>query len=151
VNWEAIGAIGEVIGALAVFCTLVYLASQIKQNTRAVQSSALDSTINIINTVRQSIYENDDVAQVYIKGLSSPDELSDLERVKFRLLLHNQLLSQSHIFAQTKFSNLLTSEWSAQKAILKRVLNSPGGQWFWENFECEFDQDFGTEINKIMT
>jgi len=150
VNWEAIGAIGEIIGALAVFCTLVYLASQIKQNTKAVQSSALDSTRNTISNARQSIYENDDVAQVYIKDLASPDELSDLERVKFRLILHNLLLSESHIFAQTKFSDLLTSEWSAQKTIIKRVLGSPGGQWFWGNFRGEFDQDFGTEISKIM-
>ena len=98
-NWEAIGAIGEIIGALAVFITLVYLALQIKQNTNAVHSAALDSTVNTISVARQSIYENDDVAQVYLKGLSSPDELSDLERLKFRLLVHNMLLSQSNIYA----------------------------------------------------
>ncbi len=37
-NWEAIGAIGEIIGAMAVFLTLVYLALQIRQNTKAVQA-----------------------------------------------------------------------------------------------------------------
>ena len=35
-DWNAIGAIGEIIGALAVFLTLVYLAIQIRQNTKAV-------------------------------------------------------------------------------------------------------------------
>lgn len=30
-NWEAIGALGEIIGAIAVFGTLLYLAIQIKQ------------------------------------------------------------------------------------------------------------------------
>ena len=149
-NWEAIGAIGEIIGAFAVFITLAYLALQIKQNTKAVQSSALDSTVNTISIARQSIYENDDVAQVYLKGLSSPDELSDLERVKFRLLIHNLMLSQSNIFAQTKFSDLPVSEWNAQKTIIKRVLDSPGGQWFWEGFGCEFDQEFRSEIARIL-
>ncbi len=32
-NWEAIGAVGEILGALAVLVTLVYLAAQIRQNT----------------------------------------------------------------------------------------------------------------------
>ena len=32
-NWDAIGAIGEVLGALVVVVTLVYLAVQIRQNT----------------------------------------------------------------------------------------------------------------------
>ena len=29
-NWDAIGAIGELVGALAVFLTLIYLATQIR-------------------------------------------------------------------------------------------------------------------------
>jgi hypothetical protein len=32
-NWEAIGAVGETLSALAVLVTLVYLATQIRQNT----------------------------------------------------------------------------------------------------------------------
>jgi hypothetical protein len=38
VNWDAIGAVAEVIGALAVLITLIYLALQIRQNTRAINS-----------------------------------------------------------------------------------------------------------------
>jgi hypothetical protein len=33
-NWEAIGAIGEILGAVAVVATLGYLATQIKQSRR---------------------------------------------------------------------------------------------------------------------
>jgi hypothetical protein len=39
VNWEAIGAIGEVVGALGVIATLVYLAAQIRQNSNVVRSA----------------------------------------------------------------------------------------------------------------
>ena len=39
-NWEAIGAIGEIVGAIAVVATLGYLATQIRQNTRSVRASA---------------------------------------------------------------------------------------------------------------
>ena len=30
-NWDAIGAFGEILGATAVFVTLAYLAAQIRQ------------------------------------------------------------------------------------------------------------------------
>jgi len=33
VNWEAIGAVGESLGAIAVLVTLAYLAVQVRQNT----------------------------------------------------------------------------------------------------------------------
>ena len=33
-NWDAIGAVGEILGAMAVFLSLVYLASQIRAQNR---------------------------------------------------------------------------------------------------------------------
>jgi len=39
VNWEAIGAIGEVVGAAAVVITLLFLISQLRQNTRSLDES----------------------------------------------------------------------------------------------------------------
>ena len=37
--WEAIGAIGKIVGA-AVVITLIYLAIQMRQNTASVKASA---------------------------------------------------------------------------------------------------------------
>ena len=40
-SWEAIGAVGEIVGASAVIVTLIYLALQIKDSARAARSSAV--------------------------------------------------------------------------------------------------------------
>ena len=37
-NWEALGATGEVLGAAGVIITLVYLSLQVRQNTRHVRA-----------------------------------------------------------------------------------------------------------------
>ena len=39
-NWEAVGAVGEILGASGVIITLVYLASQLRQNTKALHSAS---------------------------------------------------------------------------------------------------------------
>lgn len=39
-NWESIGAIGEVSGTIGVIVTLIYLASQLRQNTNALRSAS---------------------------------------------------------------------------------------------------------------
>lgn len=41
-NWEAIGAVGETLAALGVIVTLVYLASQLRQNTNALRSASYE-------------------------------------------------------------------------------------------------------------
>ena len=90
-NWDALGAIGEVIGPLALFLTLGYLAVQIRQNTKAVRASALDSSVNAVNAVRVAMIENVEVTALYRKGLENPDELDDNEKTRFRLLVHTIL------------------------------------------------------------
>ncbi len=40
VNWDAIGAVGEILGALAVFASLMYLAAQIRGQSKQAKASA---------------------------------------------------------------------------------------------------------------
>jgi len=41
-DWNAVGAIGEVGGAVGVIVTLIYLAGQLRQNTNALKSSSYE-------------------------------------------------------------------------------------------------------------
>ena len=43
IEWEAISAVSEIIGAVAVVVSLIYVAAQIRQNTRAIRGSTLDA------------------------------------------------------------------------------------------------------------
>jgi hypothetical protein len=43
VNWEAIGAVGEILGALVVVATLVYLAAQVRESRRATAADIYQS------------------------------------------------------------------------------------------------------------
>ena len=52
-NWDAIGAIGEIVGAIAVLATLIYLAIQIRQNS-AIQRAQTHQQLALerVNGVR---------------------------------------------------------------------------------------------------
>ena len=67
-NWDAIGAIGEIVGALAVLATLIYLAIQVRQNSvlqraQTHQQLAHDRTLNI-----QMMIQNRDVRDAAAKA-----------------------------------------------------------------------------------
>jgi hypothetical protein len=46
VHWQAIGAVGEVLGAIAVIATLFYLSYQLKQNTKQMESGGYTAWAN---------------------------------------------------------------------------------------------------------
>ena len=149
-DWNAIGAIGEIIGALAVFLTLVYLAIQIRQNAKAVQASANHASVSEVNQVRTSMYENAELCAIYVQGLAKPDELDEEKRTRFRLLLHNIFLSISNIYFQTTFTGLSVSTWESQLMILGRILSTPGGRRFWSGSRLEFEESFREIVDKTF-
>jgi hypothetical protein len=52
-NWDAISAIGEVVGAMAVILTLIYLALQIRRSTLESQMAAAHALTNQLNQILQ--------------------------------------------------------------------------------------------------
>ena len=44
-NWDAISTIAEVVSAIAVVVSLIYLAIQLRSNTRALRASGPDADI----------------------------------------------------------------------------------------------------------
>jgi len=65
VNWEAIGAVGEVIGALGVIVSLSYLAVQIRATRVAEKRRALESQYLVYNDVRRSLFERAELSRIF--------------------------------------------------------------------------------------
>ena len=87
-NWEAISAIGEAVGAIAVVISLVYLAVQIRQNTRQIANSieatrldAFERNIESGNRTREFFLLNPELAELYGRGRKSYSGLDTSEKV----------------------------------------------------------------------
>jgi len=76
VNWEAIGAAGEILGAIAVFVTLVYLASQIKQSNNLARFTATKEILNQFNHLNEMVATDAGLREV----LAKTGDISDDER-----------------------------------------------------------------------
>lgn len=63
-NWDAIGAVGEIVGALAVVLTLGYLAAQIKQNTQSNRNTAIQTISSTNGEWLALIAQHDAIAQL---------------------------------------------------------------------------------------
>jgi len=89
-------AVAEIIGAIAVVASLVYLAVQIRQNThelslslKATELAAFERNVESGNRIRETFILNPDVSALYLKGLGSFESLDTSERLRFDMLLSN--------------------------------------------------------------
>lgn len=84
-NWDALGSLGEVIGALAVVATLIYLAIQTKQTKEAVELGSAVSTQDLYSNWRTTLLENPHIAKIIVTA-NSGGELTEEEKVTFHFL-----------------------------------------------------------------
>ena len=96
-NWEALGAIGEIIGAAAVLATLFYLAAQIKMQTRQLEKSNDHARAHTSVQINDQALEFVDIlmrdkefVEIYRKGLSN-QPLNENEVVQFSYFIVRML------------------------------------------------------------
>ncbi len=69
-NWEAIGAIGEILGAIGVIVTLAYLAVQIRQNTQVTRASTAQQMTDNWVSINLFIAQN---GELVARSLTDPE------------------------------------------------------------------------------
>ena len=74
-DWDAIGAIAEGLGAAGVIATRFYLANQMRQNTNALTAASYDSWSRSVN--KQYAYAPDFRAHVDTQVLNAANATSD--------------------------------------------------------------------------
>jgi hypothetical protein len=79
-NWDAIGAGGEILGAIAVLATLIYLASQIKQANRFESAKHLDVHMDRVREFTMEIGRDPETSRIWHAGLAGEDLTRDENR-----------------------------------------------------------------------
>ncbi len=150
-NWQAVGAIGEILGAVGVIVTLVYLAVQVRQNShqieRSVEASRLatdDAVSRGFDRWRDWSVMDKDVAALFIRGMNDIESLDEADRLRFNLIL-------------AAFGWLCWQVWRAESMlgnpnadILRHLLLHPGGRTWYVSHRAFFPSDFRMAVDKVM-
>ena len=75
--------LGQVIGALAVVISLIYVALQIRQNTNAVRSATAQTVHEHFAKWYHLVAADDVLSQIVANGLRDYASLSEKEKVRF--------------------------------------------------------------------
>ena len=140
-NWEAIGAIGEIVGAIAVVITVAYLAVQIRQNTQTVRASTFQA-ISDSSQGRLFALQNVENARVWRIGMSEPLKLNEDERMLYILMLAATARGWDNLYYQHRSGLLDSSQWGGYAKTIKAFVNTAGFRYFWQHRMGQFSAEF---------
>jgi len=88
VTWEAIRAIGQIVGALAVVISVIYLAREVRSSANATRQAAMRSTLDALNWFAKQITEHADLAELRSRGFHDYESLEGTDRSRFDTYMH---------------------------------------------------------------
>src|SRR2546430_3344065 len=83
-NWEAISALGQIVGAIAVVISVVYLATQVRGNARQTRLASMRSMGDAFNGFLQGLAGNSQMGDLWYRGGTGYESIKggDLPRFK---------------------------------------------------------------------
>lgn len=96
-NWEAVGAVAELVGAIGVIASLLYLAIQVRTNTRMMRTTAEQAAIDSFRNFQWSPLEADR-PKIVRTGVEDLNALSEDERARFIVLVHEMFRTFENMY-----------------------------------------------------
>ena len=155
-NWDAIGAMGEIVGAFAVLATLYYLSGQIKINSREIErANDYQSAQSILGMnglyvqIWQPIMQDNELAAIYLKGVNE-ESMSEVEELRFCTYINTFLALIEALINQNEagigFEELnegVDSTFALMNPYLSKILNTTvGKKWLTEAAPSLFTEEF---------
>ena len=148
-NWEAIGAIGETIGAIATIGTLMYLAVQIRGNSRLLRSQNLHAATSQMHQLLD-VQRDPAVSRVLAKSMNQ-EALSREDQAVLESYVMTALSYYSNQFEHYK-EGLSTRSWTiVQRGIGDFFTNFPWARLWWEEYgRYRFEADFVEQVDSAI-
>ena len=139
INWDAVAAISEGLGALGVIATVVYLAFQIRQNTGSIQGSTEQSLVNSEMALYGLLAQH---ASVYRRGCASVADLDPDEEALFEHLVTVEISQLYGVFVQYQRKLIPEYVWMAYLGEWTDRVKRPGFQRAWSEMKATYPNDF---------
>jgi len=147
-NWDAIGAVGEVVGAIAVVVSIVYLSIQIRQNTRTTKLSVEKD----IATEWAHIGFDQaatSLPYIYVRGSDDLTKLSDEEMAQFGFYVSGLFQLFQLSYDQRCDGNLSDRSWGAIESWFSSQYQSSGVRAYWKVRSNTFKKEFQNYIESM--
>ncbi len=142
--------LAEIFGTAAIVVSLIYVAVQIRQNTRATRLSTAQNVFHDLRESTAMIANDAEMAQLHLKGMVDDESLSPVERYRFYTYLNNAFRVYENAFYQNQEGALDAYVWEGVVANMLLGKDTSGYQAFWRDRKQIFSEKFQNFIDKEL-
>jgi hypothetical protein len=127
-NWDAITAIAELIGAAAVVLSLIYLAIQVRTGARALQTTMRDSSFHALTEYNLYLISDPDLPWEFHEGCRDNDALNEKQKARFVHTAYAFFKLFENLYLHYLDGSVRADAWEYNCKILVAYAAQPGAQ-----------------------
>jgi hypothetical protein len=149
-NWEILAAIGQLAAVLVGIPSLIYLAVQIREQTKERRQSAVNALTVHWGDLTKSLHDNAEFSTIYLRGVQSFTDLDAVSKLRFSAFLNRFFKNSQAMYFSHRDGVLNASLWGEVERTMSDVIAYPGVRQWWETRRHWHTEEFGRVIDAII-
>jgi hypothetical protein len=139
--------VAEIIAGIGLIASLVFLAFQIRQNTKTIAANTFQSISSTSSDITMRMAENPQLSALWRKARTSSDSLDPEELMQMQLMLRSVFRNFENYYYQFERGYLEADVWAGYRQTMLDQVSSGFGATWWENHQVAFGRRFVNFIN----
>jgi len=149
-DWNAIGAVGEMVGALAVVVSLLYLGIQVREGARATRADTELEAARMWSDFHARVAHSADMSSIWDLGHREPKSLKEQEQQRFVWLVAEYFFLVEGLFKQYRLGFLSDDSWEQHERTLIGLFGNPIVREWWDSGVSPYSREFISHLNKAV-
>lgn len=149
-NLESLANLGEIIGAITVVVSLIYLAVQVRQNTQAQQTENFSRALDRVAAIQATLSQDAETSVIFSKGVSDPSALTSRERMQFTWTMYELFGAFEFMFLAWKTNAMPEEIWQRWSSAVAWWLSYSGVKTWWKVRPIPFSKSFTSYVESLL-
>ena len=142
--------LSQIFAAIAVFASLIFVALQIRQNTKAIKAASHHAVTDSFNAINTLIISDPKVARLWRLGLAGSGELDEDEQISFSFMSLGYMRVFETLHYQYTTGALEPKLFEAELNTLQWTVTNPGFRAWWAVNPISLSTEFRAFIDGLI-
>jgi hypothetical protein len=149
-NWEMLSAIGQVVAAIGVIPSLIYLAVQIRGQNKERRRAGINILTVQWSELVKSAQENREFAVLFLQGMRSFDGLDSPDKLRFSAFFTRYTRNCEGMFIYYRDGALEKALWDEIERTMTDYFAYPGVREWWATRKHWLTDEFRAVVEEIV-
>ena len=145
-----LAAIGQLAAVFVGIPSLIYLAVQIREQTKERRQSAVNTLTVQWGDLTCALHDDAELSAIFLRGLQSFADLDPVSKLRFSAFFNRFLNYFEGMYFSHGDGLLTASSWGKIERSISDLIAYPGVQQWWETRRHWHTEEFGCVVDKII-